>query len=138
MLLIPRGNYESNWKVLGLKQDRRCRLISLPPANFESPDIREDKRTLHDVGNDQWLELFRLFSAVGNLYLSEGLATCVAPALRELVGEGVTEVLPALQNLFIGDLSSALVKEAIGEFVAARELSGHPITVQSWTEVIRE
>jgi hypothetical protein len=45
------------------------------------------------------------------------------------------EVLPALQNLFIGNFeSSAFIQKAIGKFVAARELFGYPVTVQSWTE----
>ena len=101
MMLIPPTNDESNWKFWRLIQDRRYPTsLVLSPANFECPKV-EGKHTLHDVGNDQWLELFRLFSAVGSLYLSETLAMCVAPALRGLVGGGVTEVLPALQNLFI-------------------------------------
>ena len=139
VLLIPRGNDESNWKVWWLKQDRCYPLIPLSHANFASPDVRKFNHPASAVGNDQWLDLFRVFSAAKNLYLSEGLAMCVAPALRELVGEGVTEVLPALQNLFIVNFeSSGLIKEAIGDFVAAREHSGHPVTVQSWIEEIRE
>ena len=144
MRLAPRGNEESNWKFWDLRHDRRRRLASLlSPANLNfarhDSDIRKGTHTLRDVGNDQWLDLFRFFSAARNLYLSEGLAICVTPALRELVGEGVTEVLPALQNLFIINFeSSGLIKEAIGEFVAARELSGHPVIVQSWTKEIGE
>jgi len=138
VLLIPRRNDESNWKVWWLKQDRRYPLIPLSHANFASPDVREYNPPASAVGNDQWLDLFRVFSAAKNLYLSEALAICVAPALRELVGEGVTEVLPALQNLFIINFeSSGLIKD-IGEFVAARDRSGHPVTVQSWIEEIRE
>jgi len=124
------------WAVWGRIQDRGCRLS---PANSERMDIREAERAMHHMENDEWLELFSFFAPVGTLYLSETLAMCVAPALQELVGEGVTEVLPALQNLFIENLQpSGPIKEAIGEFVAVRELSGHPVTVQSWTEEIRE
>jgi len=142
--LALHGNEESNWKFGELRHERRRRLASLlSPANLnfarQDSDIRKGTHALRDVRNDQWLDLFRFFSAARNLYLSEGLAICVAPALRELVGEGVTEVLPALQNLFIINFqSSALIKKAIGEFVAARELSGHPVIVQSWTEEMRE
>jgi len=123
------------WAVWGRIQDQGCQLS---PANSERMDVR-DVSAMHHVENDEWLELFRFFAAVGNLYLSEALAMCVAPALQELVGGGVTEVLPALENLFIENFQrSGLMKEAIGEFVTARELSGHPVTVQSWTEEIRE
>jgi len=56
----------------------------------------------------------------------------VAPALRELSGERATEVLPALQNLSLttsGSSPSGPLKEAIEEFIATRQLYGHPVTV---------
>ena len=141
-LLISRGIHESDWEFCGLNQDRVCRIFSPIPANFDSLAPREVMFAgwpRLDVGNDHWLELFRFLSAAGNLYLSEAVAMCVAPALRELVGGRATEVLPALQKLHIENLQpSGLIKEAIGEFVAARELSGHPVTVQSWTEEMKE
>jgi len=137
-LLISHGIYESDWAFWELNRDPH-RLSSPIPANFERLAAREVNFAEFDVRNDQWLELFRFLSAVGNMYLSEALAMCLSPALRELVGERATEVLPALENLYIENLQpSGLIKEAIGEFAAARELSGHPITVQSWTEEIRE
>jgi hypothetical protein len=137
MILMKPRNYGLNWKLWKLKHDRRRRPTPPSPADFELPHICEGGHTFQDVGNDRWLDLFRPLSALRNLYLSERFAICVAPALRELVGKGVTEVLPTLQNLFIRNFqSSKLVKEAIGEFVAARELSGHPVIVQSWTDEI--
>jgi len=43
------------------------------------------------------------------------------------------EVLPALQNLFLEDPQpSGPVEEAVGRFVAARQLSGNPIAVSPW------
>ena len=63
-------------------------------------------------------------------------ARCIAPALQELVGERVTEVLPALESLFLEDLQpSGPVQEAIGQFVAARQLLGHPVAVSRWKEM---
>ncbi len=44
---------------------------------------------------------FTPFTSVRDLFVSEQVAPCVAPALRELTDERVTEVLPALQNLFL-------------------------------------
>ncbi len=47
------------------------------------------------------------------------------------------EVLPALQKDFVKSLDpseSGPIQEAIGKFVAARELSGHPTAVQRWEE----
>jgi len=74
---------------------------------------------------------FTPFTSVRDLFVSEQVAPCVAPALRELTDERVTEVLPALQNLFlVGFQASPLaVQEATGQFVAARQLSGHPVAI---------
>ena len=78
----------------------------------------------------QWLELLRPFIFVKKLVLSEKLVPFVAPVLQELVGERVTEVLPALQNLSLeGQPPSGPAKEAIGQFIAARQLIGRPVAV---------
>jgi len=70
---------------------------------------------------------------VEDLYLTEKLALWVALALREIGRRRLMEVLPALQKNYIGGLQlSGPIQEAIGEFVAARELSGHPVSVQYW------
>jgi len=65
-------------------------------------------------------------------YLTHRLAVRVAPALQELTGAGVTEVVPILRNIFVERLDSlGPVQEALGQFVAARQLlSGHPVEVQ--------
>jgi hypothetical protein len=66
----------------------------------------------------QWLELFHPFSAVKSLHLAKGLVTSIAPVLQVLVGERVTEVLPALQNIFLQELElSGPVQEAIQQFI---------------------
>jgi hypothetical protein len=53
--------------------------------------------------NIQWLEFLHLFPSAKDLVLSEKSFLLVAPALDELDGESVTEVLPALQNIIIQD-----------------------------------
>ena len=86
-----------------------------------------------DIENSQWLELLHPFTAVKDLYISQEFTPRIAPALQELVGERVTEVLPALQTLFLEEpLPSGPVQETIGQFVAARQLAGHPIAVSRW------
>ena len=66
------------------------------------------------------------------MYLAQGLAVRVAPALQELTGERVTEVLPILRTIFVQRLDSlGPVEEALRQFVATRlRLSGHAIDVQ--------
>ena len=86
-----------------------------------------------DVEHTQWLEIFHLFTGVKNLYLSEIYAPRIASALQELVGGRRTEVLPILQHIYLEGLKpSEPIQEGIGKFVAARQLSGHPITVSRW------
>ena len=86
------------------------------------------------VENGQWLGIFRSFIAVKNFYLSEEFASRIAPALEELVEGRTTDVLPALQNIFLKGLgSSGSVQESIGQFVAARQAANHPVGIYPWT-----
>jgi hypothetical protein len=84
-----------------------------------------------EMENAQWSELLHPFTNVKDLHLSEEVLTCIAPALRELTDERVTEVLPTLQNIFIdeSDDESEPVPEAIWEFGIARKLSGYPVDI---------
>jgi len=82
------------------------------------------------VESTQWLELLCPFITVKDLVLDEPTALSVASALQELVEERVTDILPALQNIFLeGFQLSGTVPEGIGKFIAARELSGRPVIV---------
>jgi|SRR6266404_3246367 len=82
------------------------------------------------IENTLWLELLLPFPAVKNLYLSKDFAPGIAAALQEIVG---TEVLPNLQNISVDELEPwGPFKENIQQFVAARELSGHSITISVW------
>jgi len=90
-------------------------------------------RRQYDIESSQWLELLHIFNAVKDLYISRECAPRFAPALQELVGERVTEVLPALQTLFLEEpLSSGPVQETIRQFITARRLASHPIAVSLW------
>jgi len=83
-----------------------------------------------DIENTEWLELLRPFTSVKNLTLCQKFAPRIAPVLQELVGKRVAEVLPALENIYFRRHNpSRPVLEAIGEFVAARQLSGYPVEV---------
>jgi len=86
------------------------------------------------MDNAQWLELLDRFSALKNLYLTDGIAQRFCGALQELSGERTTEVLPALRNIFVQGSSLKPVQEVIKSFVAARQLSGHPVVVNRWKD----
>jgi F-box-like len=80
-----------------------------------------------------WLEIFHPFSAVKSLYISKTFVRCISLALQELVGERVADVLPALEGLFLEELPpSGPIREAIGQFIAARQLLGRPVAISKW------
>ena len=120
-------------------QSRRSNLLQLCAScfptlsHFELLLIKVQRSSWQDVIPDpgpQWMELFRLFSAVKHLHLSKYVAHHVAPALGGLPAEQVLQVLPSLEVVFMSDLRSfGPVKEAISEFADARQLSGHPVSI---------
>ena len=84
----------------------------------------------YDLDHTQWLEIFRPFIAVQSLQIG-GLDELIAPALQELTGERVMEVLPGLRSLFVTDWDpSGSVREAIEPFITARQLFNQPVTVR--------
>jgi hypothetical protein len=86
-----------------------------------------------NIENALWLELLHPFIAAKNLYLSEEFTARIVPALQELVGSTATEVLPALQNIFL-ERPSGHVREGIRQFVATRQVTtgSRPISVSHW------
>jgi len=83
----------------------------------------------------QWLDFLRPFTAVKNLYLPELFSPPIALALEEFTGGRTTEVLPALQNVFLEGFSpSEPVEEGIGQFISARQLTNHPVALFVWNK----
>ena len=81
------------------------------------------------VGPSDWLNLFRPFSAVEELYVCRRLGSPVAFALAGATEQA--EILPALRSVFFEKFAS--VKETINPFVAARGLShSHMSTFSSY------
>jgi hypothetical protein len=57
----------------------------------------------------------------------------IALALQELTGGRTTEVLPALENVFLeGFQSSEPVNEGIAQFISARQVTDHPVEISVW------
>jgi len=114
------------------------------PSSPDSPHVGhlyifENRSSLflaqgQDEENPRWLEFFRPYVAVKNLYISSGLVPRIVSVLQDLVDERVTKVLPFLRNIFIQDLqeSSEPVQEAIRQLVTARQVSGRPVIVRRW------
>ena len=124
----------SDWQLSSIAQV--CNSIIPPLSTLETLRIDQGSsqrvRWYGDMADTQWLELLQPFTRVKDLVISGRLVRLVAPALQELTGERVTEMLPMPQKLFLeGPRPSGAVKEAIEKFIAARQLSGYPVTVNS-------
>jgi hypothetical protein len=127
---------ELDWQVSSLEQLCLSHLPSLSTLEDlyvyealpgEQPDWQDN------IENTLWLDLLHRFSTVKNLYLSKEFAPRIVAALQELDGGRTTEVLPTLQNIFLEEVEpGGRVQEDIGRIVAARQVSGHTITVSHW------
>ena len=126
---------ESDWQVSSMEQVCTSCLPSL--STLEDLYIYERQYPQlvwkDSIENTLWLELLRPFTGVKNLHLSETFASLIIPALQELSGGRTTEVLPALQNIFLEEHQQlGTVKEGIQQFSAMRQVTGHPIAVSRW------
>jgi F-box-like len=124
----------SEWQLSSLEQV--C-TSSLPPVSTledlyiseypSCPPVRQDNDE-----NTLWLELLHPFAAVENLYVGKQFVPRIACALQELGGI-TTEVLPALENIFLDEFQpSGPLHKGIEKFVAARQLTSHPVAVSRW------
>jgi hypothetical protein len=114
-----------------------CNQLSFLPSIVEQLNIQVPSRLKSisqvDMEDTQWLELFRPFTAVRTLRIRYQLQSLILPALQELTGERATEVLPALDSLYLeGYPPSGSDQQAIESFVAARQHSDHPVAVHHW------
>ncbi len=130
-LLINISCREPDWQLSSIEQVCNSSLHPLSTVEVLYIDHQYKPFWKNDaIENTLWLQLLLPFTTVKNLYLFEILAPDIAAALQELTGGRITEVLPSLQNIFVSGLKpSGPFQENIGRFVAARQLSGHPITV---------
>jgi hypothetical protein len=126
---------ELDWQVSAMEQI--CTLCLPPLSTLEDiyiygrPYLQVDRQG--NIENTLWLELLQPFTSVKNLHLSGEFARRIALALQELGGARTTAVLPSLQNIFLEGLQpSGTVQEGIQKFVAARQVTSHPIAVSHW------
>jgi hypothetical protein len=127
----------SDWQLSSLSQI--CALPLRLLLTMENLYINEDPYSQVDWKDDieetEWLDLLQPFTTVKNLYLSKQFAPRIAPALQELTGGRTTEVLPALQNVFLeGFEPSEPVQEGIARFISARQLTNHPVAISVWNK----
>ena len=124
-----------DWQISALSQVLNSFVSSL--ENLKSLEIAvrpvPHKDWQSEIEVIQWLELMYPFMLVKDITLEfEDSVRLIAPALQELSGERHTQILPALQNLFLRTYHwqpSGHVKNAIEQFIATRQFDGRPVTV---------
>ena len=128
-----------DWQLSSAAQACSSSLPQALSSTIERLYIQSKSRRLQDdIENSQWLELFQPFTAVKDLHISLEFTPSITTALQELVGDRVTEMLPALQTVFFEEpRPSGPVLEAIGQFGVARQLAGRPIAVSRWERETR-
>ena len=121
-----------DWQLSAVAQVLNSLSFSLPTLEFLKIVVDHDGWQ-GEIEVTQWLEFFHPFTSVMEMTLvGEGSVRFVAPALLELARERATELSPTLQTLFLPTYSwrsLVLLKEAIEQFIATRQLYGHPVTI---------
>lgn len=95
--------------------------------------ISEEVNPQGDMGTQQWLDLFRPFTAAKRLFVGEDVVPAVVDVLRGLPEGMAAEVLPALRTLILREPDwIGSLREAIEPFPTAHELSGRPVSLMQW------
>ena len=119
----------SEWEYSSVEHDWISSLYPVPA--LKDLYIFEDRADPPEWQDDDtlWLDFLRSLIALKNLYVSEKIVARIVPALQELVG-GRT-----LENIFLeGFQPSGYLHEGIEKFVAARQLTSHPVALFHWDE----
>ena len=116
-----------DWQVLHLAQ-----ILGHSPAlvsnvdylSIDENDLQPKPGWKDSMEDTDWLELLRPFVVVKMLHGSKQLSRHIALALDGVGEEMSTEVLPALTSLSLEDQP----EKSVEKFLAARQISGHPVT----------
>ena len=91
------------------------------PMLFSLRDPRE-------TDSAKWLELLRHFRGVRKFEVAGALVPNIASTLEQVTGNMARGILPLLRDLHLDEPQSS-TSPSIEPFVAARQLSSHPVTV---------
>ena len=116
---------ETDWQVSHITQVLSH--VSAKLSNVVHLKLKVEPYTGRLKGTEdvEWLHLLQQFSALQTLHVSPELAGHVALALEGIEGETVDDVLLSLNLIRIVDQPASSIKK----FIAARQLSGRPVTV---------
>jgi hypothetical protein len=103
-------------------------LICVERLDIKSFLVLSTRRQQDQIDPTQWLELFRPFRGVKSLEVTDALARNIASALEHATEGMSQDVFPALCDLRL-NRSRASFSASIAKFIAARQLSGRPVSV---------
>ena len=132
-LVLPISNTELEFQLPFLEELSRSSSSPLQLSSLDRLDISigyTEPDPWDDTEDVPWLELLHPFTAVKDLYLDDRSVLNLAYTLKELTEAEATDVLPALQRIFVRDYKQH--GDAIGSFIATRQLSDHPVTIHNW------
>ena len=112
-------------RMAGLLGQLTALLSNVRHLSLDSP--QHWPKEMNPLDNSKLLPLLHLFPTVEELHVSGTLTRHIATALENIAEERVTELMPALRSLQLGD-----GKEPVGpteRFLSFRRLSGHPVDV---------
>jgi hypothetical protein len=143
MLDVTISSMVTEWQVSSLAQFCSSSLPPLPTLECLTIEVYIHlgltQALVDDMERSQWFELFHPFVAVRALVPPRDfrVANHIATALRELSGDTVTEVLPALRRVIVNGFYVDRIQEAFAPFITARQLSGHPVSIHPWPVGVR-
>jgi hypothetical protein len=121
-----------DWQLSGLAQI--CEQFSTVLFNVGRCNVDWSRNWAvprEDTDHTQWLELFRPFTSVHSLEISSGMEVLISPALGELTGDRVMEVLPVLRTFFFSRLRVKKSPNPFLPFFRARRRSKNPVTFKN-------
>jgi hypothetical protein len=125
---IPSSSRDPDLDVLVPRMARVLGQLTALLSNVRHLSFDRDRHLLDNrMDNSKLLPLLHLFPAVEELHVSGGLAEHIATVLENIAEERVTEVMPALRSLQLGDGNGPV--GSTERFLSFRQLSGHPVAV---------
>ena len=116
-----------DWQVSHMAQVLSNFSITL--SNVVHLKLEGGSETLEGTDDVEWLHLLHQFSTVQTLDVSKKLAEHVALTLEDIAEELDADLLPSLELIYLDGHPESSVEK----FVAARQLSGRPVTVINTT-----
>ncbi|KAI9445790.1 hypothetical protein BJY52DRAFT_1216558 [Lactarius psammicola] len=103
-------------------------LSSVEVVNADGSPMLFSLRDQRETDSAKWLEILRHFRGVRKFEVTGALVPNIASTLEQVTGNMARGILPFLRDLHL-DGSESSTSPSIQPFVAARQISSHPVSV---------